>query len=267
MEPRSRTPRRAGSNRPKNRTILYFSGQRFNLLTNSFNARLVRKIPSQVDVAPNGNKVMLLTQGHEQHHRNQKSEIRNKKGRIEKRQVQVEIRESRATALDFVVRLLESSSPQVNSRGTSHRQPGISSNLHYNLTINTLNVNVFNWNIGYIRHNVGYVIYYSITCYNYTLYKDYHTHLRLNANTNHKENEDTEIIPRVFFGQCSEICGINHRFIPIILERTDKKILQLWDKRFTTCDFCPKVATFLSLLKFINYRLWIIYDCGLYCRL
>ena len=29
------------------------------------------------------------------------------------------------------------------------------------------------------------------------------------------------IRPGLFFGQCSEICGINHRFIPIILERTD----------------------------------------------
>ena len=28
------------------------------------------------------------------------------------------------------------------------------------------------------------------------------------------------IRPGIYFGQCSEICGINHRFIPIILERT-----------------------------------------------
>ncbi|CAD1481173.1 unnamed protein product, partial [Heterotrigona itama] len=28
------------------------------------------------------------------------------------------------------------------------------------------------------------------------------------------------IRPGLYFGQCSEICGINHRFIPIILERT-----------------------------------------------
>lgn len=26
--------------------------------------------------------------------------------------------------------------------------------------------------------------------------------------------------PGIFFGQCSEICGLNHRFIPIVLERT-----------------------------------------------
>lgn len=28
--------------------------------------------------------------------------------------------------------------------------------------------------------------------------------------------------PGIFFGQCSEICGINHRFIPISIERTSK---------------------------------------------
>lgn len=27
----------------------------------------------------------------------------------------------------------------------------------------------------------------------------------------------------VFFGQCSEICGANHRFMPIVLERTQPK--------------------------------------------
>ena len=27
--------------------------------------------------------------------------------------------------------------------------------------------------------------------------------------------------PGLFFGQCSEMCGINHRFIPIILESTN----------------------------------------------
>lgn len=29
--------------------------------------------------------------------------------------------------------------------------------------------------------------------------------------------------PGIFFGQCSEICGINHRFIPIIIESTSIK--------------------------------------------
>lgn len=27
--------------------------------------------------------------------------------------------------------------------------------------------------------------------------------------------------PGVFFGQCSEICGANHRFMPIVLESLD----------------------------------------------
>ncbi|KYN16297.1 Cytochrome c oxidase subunit 2, partial [Trachymyrmex cornetzi] len=27
--------------------------------------------------------------------------------------------------------------------------------------------------------------------------------------------------PGIFFGQCSEICGINHRFIPIAIESTN----------------------------------------------
>jgi len=25
--------------------------------------------------------------------------------------------------------------------------------------------------------------------------------------------------PGIFYGQCSEICGVNHRFIPIVIER------------------------------------------------
>ena len=33
--------------------------------------------------------------------------------------------------------------------------------------------------------------------------------------------EGAKFRPGLSFGQCSEICGINHRFIPIILERTD----------------------------------------------
>lgn len=34
----------------------------------------------------------------------------------------------------------------------------------------------------------------------------------------------------VFFGQCSEICGVNHSFIPIILERTSLKNFLKWIK-------------------------------------
>jgi len=34
----------------------------------------------------------------------------------------------------------------------------------------------------------------------------------------------------LFFGQCSEICGANHSFIPIILERTSLKKFLNWIK-------------------------------------
>jgi cytochrome c oxidase subunit 2 len=30
--------------------------------------------------------------------------------------------------------------------------------------------------------------------------------------------------PGLFFGQCSEICGANHRFMPISIERVPSKI-------------------------------------------
>lgn len=32
----------------------------------------------------------------------------------------------------------------------------------------------------------------------------------------------------LFFGQCSEICGANHRFIPIVIERTPTKFFINW---------------------------------------
>ena len=35
-------------------------------------------------------------------------------------------------------------------------------------------------------------------------------------------------IPGLFFGQCSEICGANHRFIPISLEVVSAKTFALW---------------------------------------
>lgn len=34
--------------------------------------------------------------------------------------------------------------------------------------------------------------------------------------------------PGLFFGQCSEICGANHSFIPITLERTSIKYFIKW---------------------------------------
>ena len=38
--------------------------------------------------------------------------------------------------------------------------------------------------------------------------------------------------PGLFFGQCSEICGANHRFIPIVAERIPAKSFVLWIKNF-----------------------------------
>jgi len=35
---------------------------------------------------------------------------------------------------------------------------------------------------------------------------------------------------RIIFGNCSEICGINHRFIPIIIERVSIKNFIKWIK-------------------------------------
>lgn len=37
--------------------------------------------------------------------------------------------------------------------------------------------------------------------------------------------------PGLFFGQCSEICGANHRFIPIVIERISNKNFIKWVKR------------------------------------
>lgn len=38
--------------------------------------------------------------------------------------------------------------------------------------------------------------------------------------------------PGLFFGQCSEICGINHRFIPIVIESTNFLNFKNWLKSF-----------------------------------
>lgn len=34
--------------------------------------------------------------------------------------------------------------------------------------------------------------------------------------------------PGIYFGQCSEICGINHRFIPIVIESTNINFFKNW---------------------------------------
>lgn len=39
-------------------------------------------------------------------------------------------------------------------------------------------------------------------------------------------------IPGVFYGQCSEICGVNHSFIPIVLESTSPVLFKNWILRF-----------------------------------
>lgn len=36
----------------------------------------------------------------------------------------------------------------------------------------------------------------------------------------------------IFYGQCSEICGLNHSFIPIVLERTNLNNFFNWLKNF-----------------------------------
>lgn len=38
--------------------------------------------------------------------------------------------------------------------------------------------------------------------------------------------------PGIYFGQCSEICGVNHRFIPIVIERSTFKIFLNWLNNF-----------------------------------
>lgn len=47
-------------------------------------------------------------------------------------------------------------------------------------------------------------------------------------------NQRTIIIirPGIFYGQCSEICGANHRFIPIILESINMISFIKWIKQF-----------------------------------
>jgi len=37
--------------------------------------------------------------------------------------------------------------------------------------------------------------------------------------------------PGVFYGQCSEICGANHSFMPIVLERVPSKTFIKWVKK------------------------------------
>jgi cytochrome c oxidase subunit 2 len=45
------------------------------------------------------------------------------------------------------------------------------------------------------------------------------------------------IRPGLFLGQCSEICGTNHRFIPIIIEAINIKEFIKWIKNFNSLSF------------------------------
>uniref|UniRef100_UPI0030FF2E1E cytochrome c oxidase subunit 2 n=1 Tax=Vespula orbata TaxID=2684586 RepID=UPI0030FF2E1E len=40
------------------------------------------------------------------------------------------------------------------------------------------------------------------------------------------------IRPGIFFGQCSEICGMNHSFMPIMVESTSMKLFMKWIQNF-----------------------------------
>lgn len=42
--------------------------------------------------------------------------------------------------------------------------------------------------------------------------------------------------PGIFFGQCSEICGANHRFIPIVIERISTKNFINWINNYSSLD-------------------------------
>lgn len=48
-------------------------------------------------------------------------------------------------------------------------------------------------------------------------------------------NQSTFFIrrPGIYFGQCSEICGTNHRFIPIVIERISPKSFINWVKSYS----------------------------------
>lgn len=43
--------------------------------------------------------------------------------------------------------------------------------------------------------------------------------------------------PGIYFGQCSEICGTNHRFIPIVIERISPSAFISWVKSFSLDDW------------------------------
>jgi len=42
--------------------------------------------------------------------------------------------------------------------------------------------------------------------------------------------------PGVYYGQCSEICGIGHGFMPIAVEAVEKTVFEQWTKKFQTAS-------------------------------
>lgn len=51
------------------------------------------------------------------------------------------------------------------------------------------------------------------------------------------------LFPGVFYGQCSEICGANHSFIPIAVESVNLKTFILWIKKLFNIEDSPKQPT------------------------
>lgn len=47
----------------------------------------------------------------------------------------------------------------------------------------------------------------------------------------------------LFYGQCSEICGMNHRFIPIVVESVSLSLFKFWLKSMLAYIKKPKVGS------------------------
>jgi len=59
------------------------------------------------------------------------------------------------------------------------------------------------------------------------------------------------LFPGVFYGQCSEICGANHSFIPISVEAVSPKIFLSWLKKIFNIEDAPKPSIHSKIfLKF-----------------
>lgn len=58
--------------------------------------------------------------------------------------------------------------------------------------------------------------------------------------------------PGVFYGQCSEICGANHRFIPIVLESINIKLFNNWIKNFSSLSYLNASVGLLNQIIVIS---------------